>query len=262
MGGGSGLLAELKADPGRLGLETLLSEIAKLERVRALGLPDHLFADVPEKRVLAWRARAGAEYPAWMRAHPPAVRVTLLAALCACRLTEITDGLVELFLGVVHRVNARAENRVEGELIADLKLVRGKQGILFTLEGALAAALRRVRRSTCYRSSCPSSDRSGGSSSSASTTSSSSTRPRCASGPPNPSRYCAASPAAGPSTRPTRHSRSSAARSGRRSCATTSRGPNYVGRSMVGVEVPGCDQQLEVVVDCSDLLLDDTGVLA
>lgn len=59
VGGGPGLLAELKADPGRLGLETLLSEIAKLERVRALELPDDLFADVSEKRLLAWRARAG-----------------------------------------------------------------------------------------------------------------------------------------------------------------------------------------------------------
>jgi len=32
-----GLLAELKADPGQLGLRTLLEEIAKLERVRGLG---------------------------------------------------------------------------------------------------------------------------------------------------------------------------------------------------------------------------------
>jgi len=43
---------------------------------------------------------------------------------------------VELFLGVVHRINARAENRVEGELIADLKRVRGKETILFTLAQA------------------------------------------------------------------------------------------------------------------------------
>ena len=37
------LLAELKADPGRASLETLLSEVNKLERVRALGLPADLF---------------------------------------------------------------------------------------------------------------------------------------------------------------------------------------------------------------------------
>lgn len=145
VGGGPGLLAELKADPGRLGLETLLAEIAKLERVRALGLPVDLFADTSEKRLRAWRARAGAEYPAWMRAHPAPVRLTLLAALCARRQTEITDSLVELFLGVVHRVNTHAENRVEGELIADLKRVRGKEGILFALAHAAVEHPRRDR---------------------------------------------------------------------------------------------------------------------
>ncbi len=42
-GGGRGFFAELKADPGRLGLETLLEEITKLSRVRAIGLPADLF---------------------------------------------------------------------------------------------------------------------------------------------------------------------------------------------------------------------------
>ena len=37
-----GFFAELKADPGRLGLETLLEEIAKLSRVREIGLPADL----------------------------------------------------------------------------------------------------------------------------------------------------------------------------------------------------------------------------
>jgi hypothetical protein len=50
---------ELKADPGKLGLETLLSEITKLKRVRAIGLPADLFDDVAEKRVARWRARCG-----------------------------------------------------------------------------------------------------------------------------------------------------------------------------------------------------------
>src|SRR5262245_3234199 len=37
LGGGVSFLTELKADPGQLGLETMLKEIAKLERVRAVG---------------------------------------------------------------------------------------------------------------------------------------------------------------------------------------------------------------------------------
>jgi hypothetical protein len=47
---------ELKADPGKLGLETLLAEITKLKRVRAIGLPPELFAGMAEKRISRWRA--------------------------------------------------------------------------------------------------------------------------------------------------------------------------------------------------------------
>jgi hypothetical protein len=50
--GGRGVLAELKADPGPLGLETLLGEIEKLARVRAIGLPPGLFADASERLVV------------------------------------------------------------------------------------------------------------------------------------------------------------------------------------------------------------------
>lgn len=54
---GRALLAELKADPGPVGLETLLREIDKLAAVCALGLPPGLFFDASEKLVEAWRAR-------------------------------------------------------------------------------------------------------------------------------------------------------------------------------------------------------------
>ena len=52
--GRGGLLAELKADPGQVGLETLLREIDKLTAVRGHGLPAELFADASEKLVEAW----------------------------------------------------------------------------------------------------------------------------------------------------------------------------------------------------------------
>lgn len=44
---GRGLLAELKADPGQVSLETLLREIDKLNAVRALGLPGGDNLNVP-----------------------------------------------------------------------------------------------------------------------------------------------------------------------------------------------------------------------
>ncbi|HEY5356903.1 MAG TPA: Tn3 family transposase [Streptosporangiaceae bacterium] len=125
-----GLLAELKSDPGPLGLDTLLSEIAKLNATRALGLSDEVFAGTSDRIVAAWRARAARMFPSDFAGCAPPVRYALLAALCWTRQAELVDGLVELLIGLIHRINARAERRVEKELIGDLAHVPGKRGIL------------------------------------------------------------------------------------------------------------------------------------
>ena len=144
---GRGLLAELKADPGPLGLETLLGEVEKLSRARAIGLPPTLFADANEKLLAAWRARAATQYPSDLQVMAQPVQLTLLAALCWVRTAVITDGLVDLLIQLVHRINARAEQRVEGEMIANLRRVAGKEGILFRLaEAAVEQPDETVRR--------------------------------------------------------------------------------------------------------------------
>jgi len=127
----TGLLAELKSDPGQLGLETLLREITKLNMVRALNIPPALFERVSARTVEAWRQRATRSYRSDLLASPQPVRVTLVAALCWSRRAEITDALVDLLLGLVHKINTHADRRVERELIADLRRVRGKAQILF-----------------------------------------------------------------------------------------------------------------------------------
>ena len=136
-------MAQLKADPGRVGLETLLREIDELAAVRGLELPADLFADCPEKLVDAWRARAARLYPSDLRASPVPIRLTLLGALCRKRQSEITDALVDLLIGLVHKVNATAEQRVEKTLTDDLKRVRGKHGILFRLDSRRRGAAGR-----------------------------------------------------------------------------------------------------------------------
>lgn len=136
-GGEPSLFTELKTDPGKRGLDTLLAEITKLSRVRAIGLPDGLFTDVAEKRITRWRARAVAEYPSTLRRdHPLEVALTLLAVLCWRRLTELTDSLVELFCDPVRAINTRAERRVDKEQIAEFRRVGDKQNVLFTMAGA------------------------------------------------------------------------------------------------------------------------------
>ncbi len=146
-GGGRSHFTELKTDPGAPGLESLLAEVNKLERVRRLELPADLFADVSEKLVDAWRARASKEYPANLERMKPPRRLTLLATLCHVRQTEITDSLVDLFIQLVLKINTRAERKVEKELGAELKKVRGKEAMLLRVaEAALSEPSGTVRR--------------------------------------------------------------------------------------------------------------------
>jgi hypothetical protein len=133
---GAALLASLKRDPGAVSLDSLLAEIDKLNNVRALGLPQRLFADCSEKLLTAWRARAIKMYPSDFREAGESVRATLLAALCSTRQAEITDALVDLLIALVQKINTRAERRVERQMTAELKKVRGKEGILFKLADA------------------------------------------------------------------------------------------------------------------------------
>ena len=132
-------LAELKADPAQVGRDTVATECAKLARLRALGLPEDLFDGWPDTMVAVWRARAAAEYPSDLRDHPRPTRLTLLAALAATRRGELVDGLAGLLIAMVHKFYSKAEKDAEAELLADLRRVRGKDGLLYRMaEAALA----------------------------------------------------------------------------------------------------------------------------
>ena len=130
------VLNELKADAGAISLDSVIAEIAKLERLRSLGLPADLFDDVSLKVVERFRQRAAAEAPNELRAHAPALRATLVAALCWLRQREVTDSLVDLLIQVIHKIGVRAEKRVEKELLDDFKRVTGKLTVLFHIAEA------------------------------------------------------------------------------------------------------------------------------
>ena len=60
-------LALIKSVPGNVSLESILTEIGKLDAARAAGLPDGLFSGIAPKVVAAWRARAAVEAPSHLR---------------------------------------------------------------------------------------------------------------------------------------------------------------------------------------------------
>jgi Tn3 transposase DDE domain len=142
---GVDLFTTIREEPGNVSVKTIEREVFKLRAIKAVGLPDGLFADVAPKILASWRARVAAEAPSHLRSHPHDIQVTLLAAYLYCRGREITDTLVDLLIATVHRINARAETKVVGDFVAELKRVSGKENILFKMtEAALEAPEDRV----------------------------------------------------------------------------------------------------------------------
>ena len=129
-------LQHLRMDPGRVGLATMLEEMAKLSRIRELNLPDDLFPGMARKVLAVYRNRASVEEPSRLRAHSKAKRLTYLSALCVLRAQEITDGLVDLLIHIVHKIDVRAEKRVEAEYLNEFKRVANKEGILYRIAEA------------------------------------------------------------------------------------------------------------------------------
>jgi len=126
----------LKADPGRVGLDSLLREVAKLQRLCALALPVDLFTGVSPKLVRTYYARIATESTHEVRRHPLPARATLVAAFCHVRQQEITDGLVDLLIQLVRKIGVKAEKKVEQILFADFKRVRGKPQLLYHVAAA------------------------------------------------------------------------------------------------------------------------------
>ncbi|WP_144876459.1 DUF4158 domain-containing protein, partial [Hyella patelloides] len=125
--------AFLKTDPGAVGLGSFLTEIEKLKRIRAVGLPINLFEGRSTKLVKTYRHRAATETPYLLRQHKDAIRYTLMAAFCIQRAQEITDSLIEILTTIIKRIDNRAEKRINQELIEEFKKVSGKTGLLYRI---------------------------------------------------------------------------------------------------------------------------------
>ena len=130
------LLLQLRGDPGRPSLAGVQAELARLELVRRIGLPADLFDQVLPQELERYRRRVAVEAPHELRRHPEAARLTWLAAFVHLRGRQLTDDLVDLLTETIHQIGARAERRVDRELLDDLKRVSGKQNLLFELAGA------------------------------------------------------------------------------------------------------------------------------
>jgi hypothetical protein len=138
-GSASAVLLKLRGSPGRPSLASMQDELAKLELIRQIALPADLFGRASPRDLERCRRRVSVEVPRDLRRHPDTARITWLAAFVHLRARSLTDDLVDLLIETIHQIGARAERKVERELLDDLKRVTGKQNLLFELADATLA---------------------------------------------------------------------------------------------------------------------------
>jgi hypothetical protein len=132
-GGESVSFSDLKSDPGKPGLESLLAGIAKVPCIDRLALSAEVFESVPAKFIEQCRQRCATESIRELRRHPRVIRYSKMAMCCRRRRQQLTDLLLDLLLQVTHHLGTRAEKKIDQRHFAQFKKVRGKAQLLFKL---------------------------------------------------------------------------------------------------------------------------------
>lgn len=128
--------ALLKADPGRVSLDSVLKEIEKLEFINGLDLPDQRLGSLNTKIMSRIRSRALSESSWELKRHPAHIRYVLMSVFLYSRRSEIIDGLVELLVQIIHRLSVKAEKKVTKTLMQDFRKVYGKDILLMRIAEA------------------------------------------------------------------------------------------------------------------------------
>ncbi len=128
--------SNLKADPERVGLESVLNETEKLQFIRSLCLPKDVFQSISSKNLKRYYNRISGETAWEVKRHPQEIKYSLLAIFLYFRQREIIDGLIELFIQIVRRLSVKAERDLVRELMRDFQRVHGKTTLLFKIAEA------------------------------------------------------------------------------------------------------------------------------
>lgn len=127
----------LKLDAGAASLESILSACDRLDFVEGLDLPYDLLTGVDPAWIRRLSRRVEGETAAEMRRHGDVRRLGLFALYLMDRRGKIIDGLVDLLLEIVHRLQTRSRRRVIGAIAKDIERVHGKERLLVDI--AMAA---------------------------------------------------------------------------------------------------------------------------
>ena len=131
---------QLKAEPSAPGVKHLQEEIAKLQTLRALGVPAEALGVIPFKVLQILKRRAHNEHAGEMRAHPAPIRYALMACFIHARTMDVTDDVVRMLLEIIRRMDTQTEKHLHKTLLQDIKRVAGKVQLLYRIAEAVVEA--------------------------------------------------------------------------------------------------------------------------
>ena len=143
-------LNQLKSEAGSLSINTLLSELSKLELLKRIGLPEAPFGNMSGAVIERYRLRVETETLSELRQHPKPIRYTLLVAFCWQRFHEITDGVIEMFLQLVHRLETRSRKRVSEVVLKEAQRSLPHDQLLYKIAVAALAEPEGLVREVVY----------------------------------------------------------------------------------------------------------------
>jgi hypothetical protein len=124
-------LTSLTTDPGQRSRDRLVAEVETRHPLHGLPLPHALLAPLSSRDLRRLKRRVAADTLHELRRHPDPIRSALVALCCDVRTQEITDSRTDRRLHLVHKMGITADKRVDTTLMADVKRVAGKTGLLF-----------------------------------------------------------------------------------------------------------------------------------
>jgi hypothetical protein len=107
-------------------VKPLQPEVAKLQTLRAIGVPAEVLATVPIKVLQTLKRRATNERAGEMLVHPDPIRYALMACFTHVRTTEVTDDVVRVMLEIIRRVETQTEKHLNKAPLQDIKRVVGR----------------------------------------------------------------------------------------------------------------------------------------
>ena len=133
---------ELKVGAGSPKVKNIKRVCARLKQLQSIDLPEDLFEDIPLRFLSQYRQQVAIESPSHLHRRSKdhsgeAQTMTMLAAFCWVRQSEITDDLANLLIRVLSDIRVRAKSHEERRLLNDYIRVNGKQQLLFHLAEAM-----------------------------------------------------------------------------------------------------------------------------